>query len=372
MGLNGGVHTFVSARPDTTAHIVNADGRLKPYRLIDLGADTTEIATAEIPGGKLKLATHWLNADFRISFAKFKTHVYGGYTLLVKNTYGCLPEGDKMWHYHRPTGCALPTIVQLKACPVHFGIVDAVTAADGWLGVKWDRVMTREPGFLLAGRSMIATEKIACRIMGVRLDHSLMTQAAVDLDPVEPELDGAIRPLKKWWNVPRFITAGFPMTEKHYRYYTFQQTVSDGLGSPPFKRKPIGLALTYLLIIPILLWAFHRRHWVLRKLKDLRLRRAIKAAPKAPRKVRGKLDRLDSPELELLLECLLADADHLPAIYGHKIKAHGKWYQLPDSTFAKLVRIPEIIAALKTPLERQDCIQEIKARLAHLQRTCQV
>ena len=110
----------------------------------------------------------------------------------------------------------------------------------------------------------------------------------------------------------------------------------------------------------------------MRKFKDLRLRRAIKTAPKAPRKVRGELDRLDSPELVMLLECLLVDADHPPAIYGHKLRAHGKWYQLPDSTFAKLVRIPEIIAALKTPPQREACIQEIKTRLAYLQSTCQV
>jgi uncharacterized protein (DUF362 family) len=144
MGLNGGVHSFVSARPSTTAHVAASDGSLLPYQLIELGADTKEVNAEEMPNGKLKLSTVWLEADFRISFAKFKTHVYGGYTLLVKNTYGSLPEGDKMWHYHRPTGCAKPTIVQLKKCPIHFGILDGVIAADGWLGVKWDRAIPNQ------------------------------------------------------------------------------------------------------------------------------------------------------------------------------------------------------------------------------------
>lgn len=372
MGLNGGVHGFVSALPQATAHIANTDGRLKPYRLIDLGADTTEIEAPDMPGGKLKLATHWLKADFRISFAKFKTHVYGGYTLLVKNTYGCLPEGDKMWHYHRPTGCARPTLVQLQACPVHFGIVDGITGADGWLGVKWDRVITREPGFLLAGRSMIETEKVACRIMGVRIDRSLMTQAAVDLYSEPIKLNGKVRPLKKWWNVPGWIIAGFPTTEKYYRYYTFQQTVSDGLGSPPFERKPVGLALSYLLVIPVLLWAFHRRHWVLRKLKDWRLHRAVRSAAKTPPRIRADLDRLDAPELELLLACVQSEADQTVKIYGHKVRANGQWHLMPNSTYAKLVRIPEIMAALKTPPQREACIQEITARLSFLQSTCQL
>ncbi len=363
MGLNGGVHSFVSERPSTTAHVAASDGSLLPYQLVELGADTTEVKAEEMPNGKLKLSTVWLEADFRISFAKFKTHVYGGYTLLVKNTYGSLPEGDKMWHYHRPTGCAKPTIVQLKKCPIHFGIIDGVIAADGWMGVKWDRAIPKRPGFILAGRNIVETERVACRIMGVAVEKSLMTKEALDLLEEPSELDGDIRSLEKWSNVPNFITSGFPLTEKHYYYYAFQQTVSDGLGTPPFKRKPMGVVLTYLLVIPALLYAFHRRHWVIRKWNDMKLRRAVKGNAKAPRRVRSDLDRLDAPELEVLLKCLKSDTKKVPTIYGHKVKANGKWYLLPDSTYSRLVRIPEIIEALSTPSEWSGCTQEIEARL---------
>jgi len=367
MGLNGGVHSYVSERPFTTAHVAAPDGSLLPYKLVELGADTTEVTTEEMPNGKLKLSTVWLEADFRISFAKFKTHVYGGYTLLVKNTYGSLPEGDKMWHYHRPTGCAKPTIVQLKKCPIHFGIIDGVIAADGWMGVKWDRAIPKRPGLILAGRNIVETERVACRIMGVEVERSLMTKEALGLLEEPSELDGDIRPLENWSNVPNFITSGFPLTEKHYYYYAFQQTVSDGLGTPPFKRKPVGVVLTYLLVIPALLYAFHRRHWVIRKWNDMKLRRAVKDDAKAPKRVRSDLDRLDAPELELLLECMKSDIKETPKIYGHKVKANGKWYLLPDSTFSRLVRIPEIIAALKTPSEQAGCIREAEARLRVLE-----
>ncbi|MBI9084206.1 MAG: DUF362 domain-containing protein [Desulfobacterales bacterium] len=363
MGLNGGVHSVVSPQPRMTAHVAASDGCLLPYQLIDLGADTTEVNTDEMPHGVLKLGTAWLKADFRISFAKFKTHVYGGYTLLIKNTYGCLPETDKMWHYHRPTGCAQPTIVQLKICPVHFGIVDGIIAADGWMGVKWDRAVPRRPGFILAGRNIGETERAACRVMGVKVERSHMTKTALDFLSEPTELDGEIRPLKKWWNVPGFIVSGFPMTEKHYYYYTFQQTVSDGLGTPPFKRKPIGLMMTYLLVIPILLYVFHRRHWVIRKVKDIKLRLAIRGEARAPRRVRSGLDRLDAPELEVLLDCLNVESALPPKIFGHKVQANGRWYLLPDSTFSRLVRIPEIIEMLKTSQERSGCAREVAARL---------
>lgn len=363
MGLNGGVHSYVSARPSTTAHVADKNGRLLPYELVDLGADTTEIDAEDMPNGTLKLATAWLEADFRISFAKFKTHVYGGFTLLVKNTYGCLPEVDKMWHYHKPTGCAKPTIVQLKKCPVHFNILDGIIAADGWMGVKWDRAIPKRPGFILAGRNIVETERVACRVMGVDIERSLMTGEALEFLEEPTELDGDIRPLENWSNVPGFITSGFPITEKYYYYYAFQQTVSDGLGTPPFKRKPFGLILTYLLVLPALLYAFHRRDWVIRKWRDMKLRRAVKGDAIAPKQVRPALDRLDVPELELLLECLESDSNEVPAIYGHKVKANGKWYPLPDSTFSRLVRIPEIIEALAAPDDRSACAREVKARL---------
>lgn len=366
MGLNGGVHAYVSARPFTTAHVASADGRLLPYKLVDLGADTVEIKSDEIPGGTLKLGRAWVEADFRISFAKFKTHVYGGYTLLVKNTYGCLPEGDKMWHYHRATGCARPTIVQLRVCPVHFGVIDGITAADGWMGVKWDRAIPRRPGFILAGRNIAETERVGCRIMGVDPERSLMTKEAMDMLAEPAKLDGEIRPLGPWWNVPGFIVKGFPATEKHYRYYCFQQTLSDGLGTPPFRRRLPGLILTCVLVLPLVVYAFHRRHWFIRAWRDLKLRWMVRADATAPRRVRAALDRLEAPELQVLLACLRSKSKKAPRVYGHRVHAGGRWYVLPDSTSFRLARIPEIIETLGETDERAGCAREVAARLRAL------
>ncbi len=363
MGLNGGVHAVTSAQPILQSFIAAQDGRLLPYRLIDLGEDTTDVSTDEMPNGILKVGTVWLNADFRINFAKFKTHVYGGYSLLIKNTFGCLPEVNKILHYHKKTGCARPTIAQLKICPIHFNIIDGITASDGWFGAKWDRAIPRQPGFILAGRSIGETERIACRIMGVKAEQNPMTKEALDFLSEPAELDGEIRPLKKWRNVPSFIISGFPITEKFYHYFKLQQMVSDGLGTPPFRKKPVGLILMYLLILPALLYAFHRRHLFVRIFTDMKLRWRIRSEKHVSRRVRSNLDRLNTPELEILLECLKSDSREVPRIYGHKVYAHGKWYHLPDSTFSRLVRIPEIIESLKTASERFNCVCEIEARI---------
>lgn len=372
MGLNGGVHRYTPAKPEMTAHVVSQDKRLLPYRLVDLGAETEALPSEEMPDGKIELSSCWVHADFRISFAKFKTHVYGGYTLLIKNTFGCLPKTNKMWHYHRPTGCSKPTLVQLKKCPVHFGIIDGIIAADGCMGVKWDRATPKRPGFILAGRNIAETERAACRIMGVKVKRSLMTKDAMEFLAEPSVLEGEIRPLKSWWNVPGAVISGFPMTESYYRYYQLQQTVTDGMGTPPFKRKPMGVILTWLLVLPVLMYAFHRRDWVIRTFRDYRLRWQIRSAQTAPRRIRKELDRLDTPELTLLKECLESNNDEQPQIFGHNIKANGAWYALPDSTFSRLVRIPEIVDALKTPEEMTRCIEEIKARLVVLKKNARI
>ena len=42
--------------------------------------------------------------DFRVSFAKNKTHSYALYTLAIKNIYGALPKEFKLKAYHCDIG----------------------------------------------------------------------------------------------------------------------------------------------------------------------------------------------------------------------------------------------------------------------------
>jgi hypothetical protein len=121
--------------------------------------------------------------------------------------------------------------------------------------------------------------------------------------------------------------------------------------------------MTYILVLPALLYAFHRRHWIFRIVRDFSLRREIAPMGTAPRKVRKDLDRLDLPELSVLLECMKAGPGSKPRIYGHKVHACGKWFTLPDSTYSRLVRIPEIVEKLRTPEDFFDCADDVAARI---------
>ena len=52
-----------------------------------------------------KVSRTWQEADFRINFAKNKTHEEYFYTLCLKNLLGVLPLDDKHLHYHSRLKC---------------------------------------------------------------------------------------------------------------------------------------------------------------------------------------------------------------------------------------------------------------------------
>lgn len=73
--------------------------------------------------------------NFRISFAKNKTHCFCHYTRTLKNIYGTLPMQDKLKEYHSKREYDWSTIETLKHFPVHFGLIDAFTSAYSQFGV---------------------------------------------------------------------------------------------------------------------------------------------------------------------------------------------------------------------------------------------
>ena len=122
----------------------------------------------------------WRDADFRISFAKNKTHDVSRCTLVIKNTYGCLPARDKFKEYHRKREVDTTTIRALHHFPVHFAAIDATWSLDGPLGYKegFD-VLRDEAGkviregnthrtdTIIGGRDLLAVEHVGMDKMGL-------------------------------------------------------------------------------------------------------------------------------------------------------------------------------------------------------------
>lgn len=137
----------------------------KNYRIVDL---TQERVSYDYGGrlGKHFVGPTWRDADFRISFAKNKTHVFCYYTLTLKNIYGTLPLQNKLKEYHTKREYDWPTIETLKDFPVHFGLIDAFYSADGTFGV----IMDRKPNHtktIIGGENLIAVDWVGASKMGL-------------------------------------------------------------------------------------------------------------------------------------------------------------------------------------------------------------
>ena len=135
------------------------------YRIVDL---TDEAEPYDYKGsfGQHMAAPTWKDADFRISFAKNKTHSFCYYTLTIKNIYGTLPVQNKYLEYHKKREFDWPTIESLKHFPVHFGFIDAWISGDGPMGVIAD-VTPEQTMTIIGGEKLVAVDHFGAKLMGL-------------------------------------------------------------------------------------------------------------------------------------------------------------------------------------------------------------
>jgi uncharacterized protein (DUF362 family) len=153
----------------------------------------------------------WRDADFRISFAKNKTHAYAFYTLTIKNIYGALPRSNKFKEYHcnrREFGdepIYTPAIELIQDFPVNFGLVDAYFSADGVFGVFADK--NPEPtGTIIGGEDLVAVDWIGASKMGLDpLLSTYMRLAVKAFGKSEIRLIGDHSLYRDWQNLPAFL-----------------------------------------------------------------------------------------------------------------------------------------------------------------------
>jgi len=176
------------------------------YRVIDL---TEEAVSRQHLGphlGDHPVPPTWTNADFRISFAKNKTHPYAYYTLTIKNIYGALPLANKFKEYHCDRDIFHTTIEYLTAFPVDYGLIDAYLSADGPFGIFADP----SPNFtktVIGGDNLVAVDWVGATKMGIDPLISKYMQLAVEAFG-KPEINffGDPDPYHPWLNVPAALT----------------------------------------------------------------------------------------------------------------------------------------------------------------------
>lgn len=211
---------------------VNKDGSTphKKYRMVDLTKEMVPYNYGKIPeeqdplGFCRKLGRHyvgptWRHADFRISFAKNKTHCFCHYTLTLKNIYGTLPMQNKLKEYHTKREYDWPTIASLTHFPVHFGLIDAFTSADGQFGV----IMCPDPKLtmtIIGGENLMAVDWVGAEKMGLDPDNPqvgrFLPLAMAAFGKPEINRVGDLSVYQPWENVREEIIESLDVIEEAY------------------------------------------------------------------------------------------------------------------------------------------------------------
>lgn len=210
------------------------------YQIVNLSEDTVEFDY----GGTL--GTHragrvWVEADYRISFAKNKTHWQCFYTACIKNVYGCLPEWDKMKHYH---GKGIEFFEAAVLCadrlPVHFGFMDAWTSGDGFAG----HVRDPEPNqtrTIFASDNIYALDWIAGRKMQINPADNYVIQEAIKRWGLFKRIIvvGDMKAWYPWRNVRPYVVKSLNVMEEYYwmsRFFSRALASEQDGRFPPVKR----------------------------------------------------------------------------------------------------------------------------------------
>ena len=226
----------------------------KNYRIVDL---TEEMVPYDY-GGKLGqhfVGPTWRDADFRISFAKNKTHTFCHYTLALKNIYGTLPMQDKLKEYHTKREYDWPTIETMKHFWVHFGLIDAFTSADGQFGVIVDPE-PNETKTIIGGENLMAVDWVGATKMGLDPDDPKIGRflpLAVEAFG-KPEINwvGDTSVYEPWENVSEEIIQSLDIIEEAYYFSDWWFSVLTGMDSYfPLKRKGWWMLLFRKILAPI-------------------------------------------------------------------------------------------------------------------------
>jgi len=210
---------FTNREVSTVARYIALDGVCPggaKYRVIDLSLDTEEYRFGGSLG-KHPVNKEWKDADFRISFAKNKSHAYAFYSLTIKNIYGALAMENKFKEYHCERDIFSTTIEYLKHFPVHFGFIDASISADGPFGVFADK----DPNYtetIIGGDDLVAVDWIGAAKMGVDpMVSNYMKLAVKEFGKPEIHLLGDRTLYPDWVNVHDIVSKmAFGLDREYY------------------------------------------------------------------------------------------------------------------------------------------------------------
>lgn len=209
------------------------------YRIEDLSEQKEAFDYGGVLGPHVVGRT-WRDADYRISFAKNKTHWQCFYTGCLKNIYGCLPEWDKMKHYHgKNREFSQCCILILDAFPVHFGFLDAWVSGDGFSGHVRD-AKPNHTRTIFASENIFALDWVMGEKMGVDPNSNYVIQEAARLwGTVHIARRGDLTPWQPWTNLRPYVIRLLDLVEEAYwtsRFFSRSFASQQDRRFPPTSR----------------------------------------------------------------------------------------------------------------------------------------
>lgn len=207
---------FTNREVKTVANYIGLKGG--KYRLLDLSEN---LIAYSFPGklGRHYVNQDWKNADFRLSFAKNKTHSYAFYTLSIKNIYGALPLENKFLEYHHKRDIFETAIEFIQEFPVHYALIDAYLSADGPFGIFADK----KPNLtqtIIGSADLVTTDWVGAAKMGLDpliSDYMRKAVAAFGKPQIRLIGDGSVYP--DWVNVSDIIPlVAFNLLDRQYYF----------------------------------------------------------------------------------------------------------------------------------------------------------
>jgi uncharacterized protein (DUF362 family) len=234
---------FTNREVKTVAHHIGLTE--KNYLVIDLSENLEDY---QYSGklGKHYVNREWKQADFRIAFAKNKTHSYARYTLCIKVIYGALPMENKFLEYHNKRDIFSTTIEYIRCFPIHFALIDAHVSADGPFGIFADK-KPNPTETIIGSEDIVAADWIGAAKMGLDpMVSDYMKQAVEAFGKPEIQLIGDRSIYPDWVNVTDVIPAvAFGALDKNYYFGNLFYSVFSYM-EPFFQYKDPGFGREFL------------------------------------------------------------------------------------------------------------------------------
>ena len=171
----------------------------RAYDVVDLRSAVSE-PDPLAPGSSTRVSKHWSDADYRINFAKNRTHEECAYALCVHNLAGLAAKRNATAAPHWQTA-ADDCLDVLRRAPPHFNVIDAFVSGHGGAGQRAPRPM--ETHAFIASASALLADWAGAAKMGLDPYASPVNAAAlrhVGL-PAPHAIDGDLTPYPLWHNV---------------------------------------------------------------------------------------------------------------------------------------------------------------------------